>query len=146
MGYTHYWSLRGDVSEEEWRELLPDIDRIVSLGATLRSLSLAITAKFILAPGTSGSPRATRTFYEINGVDEDEHEPFTLPLGNGFCKTAGKPYDVVVTAILAFLKTRLGDRLSVRSDGNEKDWKEGLLLAAACHGETVPWPVDRVDE
>lgn len=40
----------------------------------------------------------------------------------GFTKTAYKPYDIAVTAVLIIAKKHLGDLINVKSDGDDKDW------------------------
>lgn len=83
----------------------------------------------------------------FNGVEDDGHETFVLSPGKGFsfCKTAYKPYDVVVTAILA-----LADHYnicSVSSDGNKDDWQAGVDLVFQATGIKVRCPMnEQVDE
>ncbi len=44
------------------------------------------------------------------------------------CKTAYKPYDLAVNACLIVAKHHLGDGMLVSSDGEAKDWKDGMWL------------------
>jgi hypothetical protein len=66
----------------------------------------------------------------LNGVGEDSHE--TLAIGTGetwnFCKTARKPYDTVVVAILSYLHDQ--GAITWRSDGEASygDFKKGKAL------------------
>lgn len=46
----------------------------------------------------------------------------------GFCKTAFRPYDIAVTACLIILKHRLGDAITVQSDGEDAHWFDAKLL------------------
>lgn len=77
----------------------------------------------------------------FNGIGEDGHETFVFEQSHtissydrkneqgqyfSFCKTARKPYDTAVVACLIILKHYFGDDLVVRSDGNPKEWAEGL--------------------
>jgi len=80
----------------------------------------------------------------LNGCADknQDHESFVIPRppaeGWDFCKTAYKPYDVVVTAILA-----LGEHLKLltaTSDGGADDWQDGIKLASEALGETVSLP------
>ena len=67
----------------------------------------------------------------FNGVGEDGHETFYLSpdeSGWGFCKTARKPYDIVVVAILSMLDEYLGDKFEWRSDGDNEDHLTGKRL------------------
>ncbi len=60
-----------------------------------------------------------------------------------FCKTARKPYDEIVTAILAVVDKLAPGALEIGSDGDESDWEEGLALAKkAGYGSVkVKYPV-----
>lgn len=51
-----------------------------------------------------------------------------------FCKTAYKPYDVLVTAALIIAKHRFGDAIQVSSDGEQKDWFDGQMLCQSVLG------------
>src|SRR5712691_5477126 len=52
------------------------------------------------------------------------------------CKTAYRPYDVVVTALLIVAKSHFGLTLRVSSDGDDRDWEDGRILATvACGGD-----------
>ena len=59
----------------------------------------------------------------------------------GFCKTAYKPYDIVVTACLVILQYRLGDAIQVSSDGGAVDWVAGVNLARSVIRCKVPNPI-----
>ena len=74
------------------------------------------------------------------------------PEGFSFCKTARKPYDVVVCATLIAIKHHLGDYVSVSSDGdfdNVNEWGpayESVLQGIAAGITTVLPPVRRQGE
>jgi hypothetical protein len=79
----------------------------------------------------------------FNGVGEGSHESLVIdrkrpPLeswqtredrGLGFCKTARKPYDLAVTATLAYLSTVYEGLYDVSSDGDGRDWLNGVEAA-----------------
>lgn len=46
------------------------------------------------------------------------------------CKTAYKPYDLAVNVFLIIVKNHLKEDIIVKSDGELKDWKEGITI---CH-------------
>ncbi len=121
MGYTHYWSHAPNLDRQKLLAAMQDAAKIVD---TARAQGIALEVEF-------GEPTLT-----LNGVDEDSHEPFIFPQNidsyalshpkaNGylwaFCKTARKPYDVVVCAILLVLKHHLGKQIMVASDGGRED-------------------------
>jgi len=69
----------------------------------------------------------------FNGVEEDGHETFFIPRTGTdweFCKTARKPYDTVVVAMLTMLNDVNPD-FTWTSDGTIQDHQEGRELYAA---------------
>jgi len=69
---------------------------------------------------------------------EDEPEFFS------FCKTAYKPYDAVVTAILIRAKHIYGSCVSISSDGNWQDWQAGRELYERVFSEVAECPFEKV--
>ena len=70
-------------------------------------------------------------------------EPADPPAGApgfDFCKTARKPYDVVVCAALLAIKHHQGDNVEIRSDGDFGDeWQPAYrLYRRATHRELLP--------
>jgi hypothetical protein len=71
------------------------------------------------------------------------HETFAIPLRVShlqdfdFCKTARKPYDVVVTGVLCILAEA---GLDVSSDGEAEDWEAGRAWAQGVLGRPVKIP------
>jgi hypothetical protein len=61
-----------------------------------------------------------------------------------FCKTAMKPYDAVVTAILIRAKVIYGSCVSISSDGDWQEWQAGRDLYETVFGETAECPFDKV--
>lgn len=62
-----------------------------------------------------------------------------------FCKTAMKPYDAVVTAILIRAKTIYGSCVEISSDGEWQEWQAGRDLYEAVFGEVAPNPFVEVN-
>lgn len=60
-----------------------------------------------------------------------------------FCKTAYKPYDAVVTAILIRAKTIYGSCVSISSDGEWSEWQAGRDMYEAIFREVAECPFDR---
>jgi hypothetical protein len=135
MGYTHYFKfkkVKGQAKqiEETYQKAILECQKICKVyreenKGTENSISgYAAHCKV----GEYGG-------LDINGVKENAHENFVLREhfnqneDFNFCKTARKPYDIVVTACLALLKHRLGDSIDVSSDGDPSDWIEGVALA-----------------
>ncbi len=117
MGYTHYWNFNEKPSQEKFAELVEGVKQIV---ATAEEAGIAI-----------GEQVYESGYFSFNGVDAGAHETFSIDIRTqeeDFCKTAEKPYDMVVTASLILAKKIFGDDIEIRSDGNWSDWESGQLL------------------
>ena len=119
MGYTHYW---------EFSDTLATVDK-----DTAEKISDAIHKVIKQHRSILEVDATTRAFY-INGKGDNSHETFVLSSYKGdfnFCKTARKPYDIVVCKVLLILKHYLGDGINVSSDGfstwqrDDKKYKVG---------------------
>lgn len=123
MGYTHYW--RTDGSEL-------DQDKFVQL----KNDAVKIVHEAVEAGIDIEEAYETDAFY-INGTKENAHEDFVftrIPDEFNFCKTNGKPYDMVVVAILIQAKKIFGDEIRLKSDGNWDDWEGGRFLYETTFG------------
>jgi hypothetical protein len=144
MGYTHYWTQTRDLTAGD-------------MGAIAHALQAINDATEVLIAGWDGSGEPEMSFDTLgfNGCGNDGHETFRinakreLPfegadrerLGWAFCKTARKPYDIVVTAMLTILAAKYG--FDVGSDGRASDWDDGVKLASKALGEILPNPIKR---
>ena len=101
------------------------------------------------------SPQFTEGEFSLNGIDDMSHETFTwkaMPTQSewrkdepeifDFCKTAMKPYDAVVTAILIRAKEIYGSCVSISSDGDWSEWQDGRNLYEAVFGQVAECPFD----
>jgi hypothetical protein len=91
--------------------------------------------KDILAGGLcEGKPVADQNHIWFNGLEEDDqgHETFqiTKKLDSqfNFCKTARKPYDKYVCAVLLACEYYAPGALDIGSDGYKEEWQEGIDL------------------
>lgn len=150
MGYTHYWRFGAFIGEKEYKKALQEIRKLVKA-------SPIPLANGMGDEGTKPEVGATVSF---NGVGEDAHETFLLRKDPilvatkpdrypseefsrfNFCKTAQKPYDVVVVACLCVLQERLGKSIEVSSDGDAEEWEDGRVLAEKVLGRSVKTPVE----
>lgn len=146
MGYTHYWSQRRNFTKAEWEQATADIRAILDNAEQRWEIPLAN------GNGDSASrPEFYPAYLAFNGRgEEDSHETFYLAFtrpkkepyqdeaGGGFCKTANKPYDTAVTAVLCYLSNfhKMGELdeertpvVTVSSDGRGRDFQKGLELA-----------------
>ena len=116
MGYTHYWTLEKPITEDFFESIR---DRVKEIVETAREAGIPLETNFGI------------DYFAINGQAEGAHETFSVNVEDNdfnFCKTAEKPYDAVVTAILILLKKELGDSIKITSDGTWNNWEGGRLL------------------
>jgi len=143
MGYTHYWTFNKGLTAHKYKKALTACRKIIR------------SSPVLLGNGYGeGKPKLTNGIM-INGVGDDSHETFGLPVTpqfdsqgqcSEFCKTAQKPYDVVVVACLCVLKHHLGHHIEVSSDGDPHEWEDGRSLASKVLGREVKIPQTVLDQ
>lgn len=163
MGYTHYFE-RNNLNKGSaymFGKLALDAKQIIQ---TAKEAGIEICG-----PHGHGEPEFTEGHFSFNGLEMlgQDHETFyweALPVQPewqtqyfretgrdqnvifDFCKTAYKPYDAVVTAVLIRAKEIYGSLVDIRSDGNWEDWQAGRDLYEATFGTApqCPWETANV--
>ena len=147
MGYTHYWRQLRDFTDTEWNELAR-LTRLITEGWPARNLTATLDpAEFNIdneeirfnGIGEDGHETFILTKKKRAKMDYEEQEAYDIQGAFEFCKTAQKPYDKYVVAVLCAVhrvaqkQGLLGDymqsMMKITSDGNTKDWTEGLFHA-----------------
>lgn len=137
MGYTHYLTVsKAEIDAKTWEQITDDVKAIVGKSPVL------LVREY---DRVDEKPEINGEVIAFNGPGEDGHETFWVSRVNdraprykgdnprwSFCKTAQKPYDVVVTAILAYLASVWPNLYSVTSDGDQEEWRDGVDLARAA--------------
>ena len=134
MGYSHYWQPEEDTKEftfsgENWQKIKDALLKIVRQ-ADSQGIDLELGMD--------------REVIWINGVDES-HENFVITKsisGFSFCKTARKPYDSVVTALLIYAHS-IAPSLEISSDGETEDWYEGKYLLESALNLPFKIPLEK---
>lgn len=163
MGYTHYYYRPAELDAKKFRDFSDDV---AFMAARLPEHSLSAGGFYSDHPlvicGWDGKGDPTFDGDEVrfngNGPDMD-HETFAIErvyeprdwespehrLYFSFCKTARKPYDLLVTAALIAFKHRFGDEVRVSSDGDDDEWREGVALCRQHLGYgSLPWAGEEV--
>jgi len=143
MGYTHYYSVSG-VSQTKWNGFINNVkimfselpkhsessggpfsDSPLYLSGCSRHRSPVFDSEQILFNGSSVTPNdRTQDSTGCFEGDELDHETFYMtPDCEEFCKTARKPYDLMVQGCLILAKKHFGDKCTFSSDGGFKDWE-----------------------
>ncbi|KAF7193190.1 hypothetical protein HII31_05416 [Pseudocercospora fuligena] len=109
MGYTHYWKIP---STDEWLKTWPQLVSDAKLIVKSCKIKLA-------GPDDEGEghPQINETRTAFNGGNGNGHQPFILKSKAtkfSCCKTAHKPYDLVVAAILLRASQLAGDAIRIR--------------------------------
>jgi len=116
MGYTHYFE-HEKVSKELWAKIVT--------GCFKAHQHINIP---IIDDRDDSSPKFTNEHIWFNGVGDDSYETFVLEKegsnGFAFCKTAYKPYDLLVCACLLIYKHYSPNTIKLGSDGFNKDGTE----------------------
>ena len=152
VGYTHYWyrPVNNAGSVHQYTELRMDAARIIS---TAMDGGIEVRGPFGV-----GQPQFSEERFAFNGDKENDfwHETFSwkryptlhdYEVAEGktetfdFCKTAYKPYDAVVCAVLIRAKEIYGDLVRVKSDGNWGEWASGRKLYELTFGREATNPM-----
>jgi len=143
MGYTHYYTQFSDFNDEEWTKIKSYAETMINNLPKTTSTAGGYYEDSPLELGDGlgqGAPVVDDTEIWLNGKGDLGHETFHLSKKRppnpdyakdrenywDFTKTARKPYDLIVTAILLAANFVVPDKLQYDSDGNESDWEEGF--------------------
>lgn len=133
MGYTHYLHPQRHATQDEWNAIKDSWLLLYHLG---------------LFPKLH-EPRVDDDIIHFNGVGNDGHETMILEregLGFDFCKTARKPYDLAVVALLLIAHHHAPDAWEIKSDGGPDDWAEGLALVQKYVHPSITLPPAILEE
>jgi len=125
MGYTHYFEQLKVPTYIEWNNITTDFRKLIASAFITKPLPIQ---------RESDDPVAVLINDEViafNGIGDDGHETMCLQcnsIGFNFCKTNFKPYDAVVTALLIIVNHHAPDCYSIRSDGDQFEWQNGMDL------------------
>ncbi len=138
MGYTHYWRQTRDLSRAEWAALTHQVKEVLA----------EVEVPLALGYESEEAPLIDGETIWFNGIGEDGHETFVLTRKRRaiepwesdqknpfeFCKTAGKPYDLAVCAVLTIAASLDAKAYFVSSDGEPEDWEPAVELLTRLDG------------
>lgn len=122
MGYTHYFEQHKPASREQWDRIADDFAYLYYFG---HLPEIQFESDFDARPEITGET------IRFNGVGNDGYETMLLSrYGQGFqcCKTAHRPYDLAITALLTVAHYHAPGVWEISSDGDREDWQEALEL------------------
>lgn len=121
MGYTHYFETLSTPSQDVWNKVVEEA----------KEVSLASSALIQFESDMEAIPLMDSRIIRFNGVGDEGYETFLVEReGSGwsFCKTARKPYDEIVVAILIIAKHHLVENFRWTSDGEGGDFNNAVSL------------------
>jgi hypothetical protein len=137
MGYTHYWTQNKSFSSDEWLSLKQRVGKIINWA---KENGIKIVSEFI----QNELPIIDDDSIQFNGYQDEGHETFCIKRefskrrASNFCKTAGKPYDLIVCLTLIAIGDLNPDILKVTSDGEwGEDWHEAECTYQEIFGKKV---------
>lgn len=146
MGYTHYWDVKRPIGKRAWDMICRDA----------RQLFHATDIPLVgYEEEPASDPVVTRDMIRFNGVGDDEYESFVLVPDHDespFCKTARKPYDLIVCAVLIVADHHAPFSIEVTSDGgmegtvddyagpHDSEWDDALAFVHKVLGTQYKLP------
>jgi len=132
MGYTHYYRRKPQLPKKEFEAFIDDVFKMFSK-ANLPLNVKAINPKLLHFNGVGDN--AHEDVYIGIKEEKQEYENQDDPLVFGFCKTAMKPYDKYVVAVLILAKYHFApEDFKISSDGNASDWEAGKNIVNKLFG------------
>lgn len=119
MGYAHCWEQKVAADPAQWAAITSDFQRLLAHSPV----------PIVQDSDDSTPPIVDEHEVFFNGAGADGYETMALyRAGSGFysCKTARKPYDLLVTALLILVRHHAPGVCSISSDGNAADWQPTL--------------------
>ena len=135
MGYTHYFTTNDTLDHDKFKQFSNDVQSIID------SANIPLAYEY---DAPNDKPIINHETIRFNGVADDGHETFLLErdnIGFEFCKTAYKPYDFIVTAVLSLAKYYFNNDIDISSDGDCSDWEKGVLLACKATNKPIKSPI-----
>ena len=154
MGYTHYWTFEPNKVQntEDLRKRFKRASKYVK--GFVKFINANKSEVYTICGGLGdGKPIITDTEIWFNGDSSQQldHETFSIHWNrpnyhgkwNDFCKTARKPYDLVVCFSLLIFAEILPDAFTFCSDGTIEDdeWQRAVELYEAFTGFDAKPPI-----
>ncbi|MFV2091156.1 MAG: hypothetical protein ACC642_10885 [Pseudomonadales bacterium] len=141
MGYTHRWAKTRPIDDSEWDAITTVTRKILTIAQENRGIALSEEYDINSIPVINDEE------IRFNGYADEGHETFCLSREADeftFCKTANKPYDQVVVAILQACAVYCSG-FTWASDGDRRyDHAEGVKLYNNVTGAN--WDYSNVSE
>lgn len=138
MGYTHYWRKTGAApSDDAWAKVERDFKRLLERLPEHSDSAGGYYADEPLEINEIDTYPPIRGLF-FNGMGDLAHEDFYFYRNSetfAFCKTARKPYDLMVCACLIVINTHCQGCWYITSDGDRSDWAPAVHWVAQVLGD-----------
>ena len=131
MGHTHHWENHEPIDEETWKAITASARRILTLAQENRGIALSEEYDI------NDIPVVNDEEIRFNGYNDEGHETFYATRRAqpyAFCKTARKPYDPVVVAILHAFGVHHPSFVWFTDGRDPEDHRVGLKLYNEANG------------
>jgi len=121
MGHTHYFPQAKHATQAQWKAITDEFKKLMA--AALITQALPIQRE----EDSASEPLIDKDQIIFNGIEDDGHETMILErIGHGFqfCKTAHKPYNAAVIALLLIADKHAPGVWEIASDGDTPEWQE----------------------
>lgn len=137
MGYTHYFQQKKPVNDEQWAAFQHDAEILLNY--------IKKETDIVLESNDDNGILINDQRVNLNGDSscDLDHETFYLEKDYrdfNFCKTARKPYDLVVCALLLLAHKHMPQHHDIGSDGSLAEWKEAMRLNAKLFNDAYHLP------
>lgn len=123
MGYTHYFKQKKVPTQDQWAAITNGFQRLQIVALLTKAFPIQREANL------QSPPEITDEHIVFNGIGDDAHETMELLreyAAYHFCKTAHKPYDRAVIALLILVHRCAPGCWNIHSDGDPNDWQPTL--------------------
>ena len=124
MGYTHYWEFKGNVAPRDFENGKAKFARAAELIRKAYNKVTEMGIEIVDGMGEGGEPTISDSEVYFNGKGDESCETFAIQANDGewnCCKTARRPYDLLVCVSLLAFKEVFGEDFSYKSDGITKE-------------------------
>lgn len=127
MGYSHYWEISRNFTDEEWSAITAEANRIIGLagkldiklGDALGDFEPVVTTKRIALNGYGNAGCESFILLKNKREAAEWERKRDNDAVFDFCKTRQLPYDAVVVSILFAANKIAKDAIQISSDGGD---------------------------
>lgn len=137
MGYSHYFTKECNPTIDQWEAITSDFNKLLTEVRAKYFLTSRPLPPIQYEDDLPDAVEVNDQRIRFNGVGRDGHETMSIgpasELGFNCCKTADKPYDIWVTALLVLCHHHAPECWRINSDGESEGMLAGLAVVRHLH-------------